>query len=224
MGAALLVPAAISALSAGVGYYNNQQTLAAQNRAATQGLLAQQQLRDQAAKGVNDTLTQIQRSNPQAAQQASNAQFVQELQRSRAAAAASTPPVMGANARYGQAVASGQKTNAASEGALAKDMSGIMAPELQRLGEHSDINTLASQLSQLAANSRGQGFLTQLKVGSTQPNPWLSALAAAGQGAASGLGSRYAYKSMFPAAAPGAAYSSGAAANQALAQAGFGGS
>lgn len=198
MGAALLVPAAMAAVSAGAGYYNNQQTLAAQNRAATQGLIAQQQLRDQANQSVNNTLAQIQRSDPQAAQQASNAQFVKQLQQSRAAAAASTPPVVGANARYGQQVASGQAANAGTEGALAKDMSGVLAPELQRLGERQNIDTLASQLGQLAANSRGQGFLTQLKVGSTVPNPWLTALASAAGGAASGLGARYAYKNMFP--------------------------
>lgn len=198
MGASLLIPAALAAVSSGVGYYNNQQALKAQNSAATQGLIAQQQLRDQANASANKTLDQIQHSSPQAAQQASEAQFMQQLQRSRAAAAASTPPVAGADPRYGQEVSSGQATNATNEGALAKDMAGIMAPQLQRLGEHGDIDTLASQLGQLAANSRGQGFLTQLKVGSTQPNPWLAALAAAGQGAASGAASRYYYKGAFP--------------------------
>jgi len=203
MGAALLVPAAISALSAGVGIYNQRQALARQNAAAVQGLLAQQQLQDQAASRINQQLDQLQRSGPQAPAAQSAAAFTAALQRARASAQGATPQVAGADPRYAQAIASGAAPYTATENQQAQDAAQMMAPTLQRQSEQSGIESLAAALGELATQSRARAGLTQLAVGSVQPNPWLTALAAAGSGAASGAASKYFYGNLFPAATGG---------------------
>lgn len=187
---AIWIPAAIGAASAGVGYYNNQRTLRKQNDATVAGLIRQRGLQDRANAQLGGELDQLARSNPAAERGSSVAQFMDTLRRARTVADGSTPQVLGANERYGQAVAGGRAGVDAEAANSAGDLAGILAPQLQRQGEGAQIVDLSGRLGEIGRQSAAQDFLTQLRVRSAQNNPWLTLLQGGLQGAASGYATR----------------------------------
>lgn len=185
---AFWVPAALSALSAGGQYYNQNQAQSKQNTAEVQALGNQQALRGQANSQVRNLTSQIANDTPQAIAAKATGDYVNVLRQNAAgggssanpnqtfgAPTSSLPPVPGGSSRYKAGTAASTQEVQDYGNTYADEMGQIDAATRLRQNEGLGVQTLAGNLNGLAQQSYGQNFVDQLRAQSAgQQNPWLS--------------------------------------------------
>lgn len=193
MGAAFLVPAALTALSAGGQYINQQQATSRQNTAEVQALADQQKLRDQANGQVRALTNQVATDSPAKIAAMSTGDYVSQLRKNAAgstqggsttggtqtfgASTSALPPnsVAGANGRYGTDLAQGQQDVENFGNTYAQEMGQIDAATRMRQNEGLAAQTLGTNLNTIGQASYGQNFVDQLRAQAAgQQNPWLA--------------------------------------------------
>lgn len=184
------IAAALSAAGAGAGAYAQNQQLRSQDRAAAAGIRANEALQRQGEANVNQTVQKLSASQSQANTQAASAKqlaaYRAALQAGTSAPGGTQAPVAGASKAYAaRAAQSGQSANDFVS-ALAQSGATTEGTQLERVGEGQTIADTAGKLGLLANKAGGQDYLTQLKIRSTQANPWIEAAGMLLQGAGSG--------------------------------------
>jgi hypothetical protein len=183
------IPLVISALSAGAEMYNNRQVAKEQDTAAIQGIQAQAANQRKADETVNASVDQLGQSTPEAARAQATNDFLGQLRRNRAQSV--TGGALGSTSSRFNTDAAGAQKDIANFGEQNADLMGrINAPSLQREQEGVGMNRLSTDLGSIARNSAGDQFLTQLRMRSARPNPWVTAGAGLGTGAANGMATR----------------------------------
>lgn len=191
MGAAFLVPLALSAASAGAQYVNQKGAQNRQNSAEVQSIADQQADRNQANGAVSKLTSQIATDNPSTLAAKATGQYINTL-RSNAAGStqggsttgdnqtfggsvSSLPGVAGADSRYnvGNAASQAEVQNYGTN--FATDMGNIDAATRLRQNEGLGMQDLSTQLNQISQKSYGQNFVDQLRAQQAgQLNPWVS--------------------------------------------------
>jgi hypothetical protein len=183
MGAA--APLIVAALSAGAQAYQTNQVAKDQDAAAAQGIRSQAANQRQADEAVGASVDQLGQSTPEGARAKATEDFLGQLRRNRGQAIPGA--TSGGSARYNADMA-GAQSDVADFGSRAADtLARINAPAMQREAEGVGFNRLSSNLGMIGRNASGDQFLDQLRLRSVRPNPWVSAGAELGQGAASGM-------------------------------------
>lgn len=175
------IPLIISAVSSGAQFLNQRAAQRKQDRILARGVERQQALDREAQARLNQQLGELERSGPEAERRQAQERFMQQLQRTRGAAASGLPTVPGASNRYTADVEAAESGSAAEAADLAGIMSRIDAPTLQRLGETAATGRTGAALREIGDRSRGDQFVTELRARSVQPNPWVSLASKAGQ-------------------------------------------
>lgn len=216
MGAAA-IPLIVSALGAGAGAYNADRTARRQDDAAAAGIQTQQLRQREADQRIDQEIGAVERSSPEAERQAATDQFLQQLRTSRGAIAGDTGGALGgASDRFAQDSAAAT-AGVQNFGERAANVLGrIRAPVDQRQREAVGFGRASSDIGQIARTASGDDFLNRLRLSGIRRNPWIDAAGETAQAYARGAASR--------ARPPGldAGWGSGANANNALADAGFG--
>lgn len=184
MGAAVAIPLALSALSAGAQVYNTREVQEDQNEIAAQGMLAQNAHQREADAQVAEGIGQLERSSPEASQREATNAFLDQLRRTRSQA-------VGESGIGGDAFRSDMdqvQSDITNYGNRNADIQGrINAPGLQRQQEGVVMGRVASNLGRVGRASNADQFLTQLRMGGAQRNPWIDAGSQIGSGVATGL-------------------------------------
>ena len=175
------VPAAISAVGAGVTAYSADDARKKQDQATSAGIAQQAALNQSASQKVNETVQKIAASNPDAEKQSKEKDYLQALQRNKQATQGAVSPLAGASGRYQEDSATAAAGADAQTGALAKNAAAIDAPAYQRIDEGNLTGDLTSQLGLLGGQSSSADYLAKLKTGAITSNPWLNALGSGAQ-------------------------------------------
>jgi len=170
--------------------YNQQRALREQDRAAAAGILRQQELQRQANARLQQQLADLEQSSPQDERAVSQAQFLEQLRRTRAAREATLMPLAGASERFAQDLTAGMAENEARAQRIAELMASVDAPVMQRRAESEQFGRLATDIGQIGRASRGEDFLTRLRMSAIRPNPWIQMGAQMGQSYANYLATR----------------------------------
>ncbi len=148
----------------GIGALAGAAAARKQNGILTQGVRAQDRAGGEAAGVAGDFISQLRSSAPQPA-----------FERGAFTQALGNPGVMGpatGSARF--------RNDAATVGAGAHDygtqlaalFARIRAPQLQRQNESQLMANMGNAVRPIQANAQDSQFLTQLRAGMVQPNPW----------------------------------------------------
>ncbi|MDE2097517.1 MAG: hypothetical protein KGL39_09750 [Patescibacteria group bacterium] len=191
MGAAFLIPAAMTLASAGAQYVNQSNAQSRQNAAEAQDIINQQRIGSQGAADVSRLTQQIANDNPNQIAADATAQYVNTL-RKNAAGSMQGGSTTGAPTLYGQSTSAVGQTAGADPrfkadlandqqqvedygNQYAKEMGAVDAAVRQRQNEGLDMQTLGTQLGLLDAQSWGQNFVDSLRAQAAgQQNPWVA--------------------------------------------------
>ena len=183
---ALWVPLAISALGAGASAYNQHQTVKRQEEVAQNASMKQQRKQQEADARLNSELDNLSTSGPDAERKASLDGFLQQL-RANAGEAGGTSNVIGGSDRFkGDSATSGAAIKNYGT-ARADNLSRINAPGFQRRREGYGINRAESDVQGIGRDANAEAFLSQLRMNSIRPDPWLGAVGQVAQGVGSGM-------------------------------------
>lgn len=169
------VGAAIVAATA--DYANNQQVAHRQDSELANQLRQQYGLQQQENAQVNQLVQKTARSSPDKARSSLLDQYMQELQAKNGSAVRPLAQVGNVSDAY---------TKAANDAALgisnygttnANLLSAIDAPSLQRQGEAANLSRYGSALNEVKRQSAADQLLSQMRLQSIRPNPWLTAVA-----------------------------------------------
>ena len=184
MGAAA-IPLILSIVGTGASIYNQNQVAKGQDEAAAQGIRFQAENQRQADTQVDETVSKLAESSPEASRAKATGDFLEQLRRTRSQAVPVGVP--GGSNRYDQDIASAE-TDVADFGTRAASLLGrINAPGMQREAEGQSFGRLATGLNTINRNSGADAFLTDLRARSVRANPWVSAAGSLATGAGSGL-------------------------------------
>lgn len=204
MGAAFFIPAAIAAVSAGAGYVNQNNANKRGQNAEVQALQNEQGFRNQANNLVKQQTQQIATSNPTAAANTEESQFVNNLRQNEAGSAAGGPTNTNTNT-FGQPVSALASVPGASKAynagtkasqnevqqygtTEAGEESAVDAAVRQRQNEGLQMQTLGTNLNTINQNAQMQGFVDQLRARTAAtPNPWVSMLSQIGGATANSM-------------------------------------
>lgn len=171
---------AASAGLTGLSAYNQNQALKKQDAATAAGIRQNALLQQQANARVNQVVQQQAQSNPAQITADRNAQYLDALRQNQQLAQQRL-----LRSGLGQAYAQRAAANQGAENDYAQRMANLMAqadaPGLQRQQEAFNFGDLGTDIGVLNDQSRGNQFVTGLKVKGIQPNPLLGALAQGGQ-------------------------------------------
>jgi hypothetical protein len=204
MGMEFIIPAALSAISAGVQYENQSQANNREQNSEAAAINEQNQIRQKGMTNVNQTVKSIAGDNPQALAAQAQAKYVQQL---RANAAGSTqggststdpqlfgvstsalPPGDVGSAAYKKGTAASQKEVEQYGDTEASEMGDLDAAVRMRQNEGLEQQTLGTNLNTLGAESYGQNFVSQLQAQQAgQLDPWASLFSSLAGGAGSTL-------------------------------------
>lgn len=136
-----------------------------------------------ASQRVSDETQQIKVSNPNAEQQSAQQSFMDALKRAQVQNGGDALTGRGSD-RYADDLGLA-RTAAGAEGArTANVLSRIDAPQLQRTRENVGLANTGTDLQLLQNQSRGNDFLTQLRLARARPDAGIDALASLGGGLA----------------------------------------
>lgn len=181
MGAEVLIPLAISAAAGGAQLYNQDRVASRADRIAAQGIRQQGARQRDVNARVDQEVSRIEGSDPARDREVANAQFMEQLRRSRAAAGGGTP-VVGASSRYNDEVADSDAAVQTTAARVADLMARARAPYLQREREAQGFDRLRSDVGMIDRAAQGDAFLNQLRLRGVRANPWIDALAGVAQG------------------------------------------
>lgn len=186
---ALWVPAVLAAV--GTGVQANEMRRAEKNadETAAQGIRLQAGKQRDADVRVAQEVSSLEGSSPEKSQRAATDAFMQQLQRTRAAAQGGDQ--MGATsnafeADSGRATADIDSYGRGRAGVLGR----INAPALQRIDENVSRTRAGTDLGLIGRAANADQFLTQLRLQSTQPNQWALAGGQVLTGLGAGMASR----------------------------------
>ena len=186
MGAAA-IPIALAVAGAGVSAYNTQKTAKKQDRTAAEGIRKQGEIQREANKRLNESLMFFEKSGPDDIREDYSAGFQKQMRLKQALALAGLEQE-GAGSRDADKMAQQAGGTALDYGDFLEGVfSRIDAPGEQRRREGEERTDLGSDLSVHGRQSRGEDYLTRLKVQSIMRNPWLDILAAGLSGAGGGM-------------------------------------
>lgn len=188
-GAELAVPLLISGAATGAQVLNQEAAARRADRLTAMGIRQQGLRQREVNTRVDDQIGQIAGSNPAAEEQQANAQYMEQLRRSRAQARGA-PGVPGASDRYVEDVGAGDAMVDSTAGRVAQLMARANAPLLQRDRELQGLDRLRSDVGVIGRASEGDAFLNQLRVRGVRPNPWVNAAAGVAQGYAGARAAR----------------------------------
>lgn len=157
------LPLILSAAGTGISLAGQQQQRSAQERIAREAQRRQQDINTRAGQRVTQEIQNVAKANPDAERMKAQDDFMEALRRSKTADGADfgTP---GASDRFGADVEA-NRANATAEGrTLSGNLAAIDAPQVARVNEARDLTDTATDLSLLGGESRGQDFLTQLRM------------------------------------------------------------
>ena len=169
---AFWIPAAIAAVGAGAGAYADNRAAKRAEDISQRGIQKQSLRQREADQRVNDSLSGLEASSPDAARQESLDGFLKMLRANKGQAG-------GASTVGGDRFK--EDTNAASAaiknygGQRADNLSRITAPGTQRVNENVAVNRTNSDIEGIARNARADAWLNQLKLQSVRADPWIKA-------------------------------------------------
>lgn len=176
----------LAAASAGAQYYNTERTARKQDSALAESLRGQGQRQREADSKVAEEVGKIEGSTAEQARREALDGYVNALRSRRGKIQAGLTPDFGSD-RFREdaaAAAAGTEDYAQRNAAL---MSRIDAPAMQRQDEAFSQGRLATDLSLIGRESRGQSFIDDLRLRAIRRNPRIDLLAGllgAGAGAA----------------------------------------
>jgi len=184
------VPLVISAIGAGASAYNQHNVAKQQKEEATNLMVGQQKKQKIADERINQELTDLSSSNPEAERQKALDGFLSMLRANSSQATGGESPVTG-SARFAT-------DSAASKGAIqdygtgrADTLSRIVAPTRQRTNEAVNVGRMQDDVSGVARDANAERFLSELRMQSIRPNEWIDAGAGILKGAGAGMASYY---------------------------------
>jgi hypothetical protein len=188
MGTEVAIALALAAASAGATYYNNQQTAKRQDRQLASQLRAdaakQRQADEQTANLINKT-----RQSTDADEKASSlASFTQAIKANQANANRPLATLGNVSEAYKQSGSDAALGMAGKAAGLADLISSIDAPTQQRQNDVRDVDNYRTQIGLIQRASRGDDFLSQMKLARIKRNPWIDAFAGITGGAAANYG------------------------------------
>lgn len=148
----------------------------------------QQQLESKAANEATQLTQQIAKNNPQQIQAQETSAFVNNLRKNQGAtnpsggslnptagAGSALSPVVGGSARYNADVGNAQTAQEQYGNTTANEVAAVDAAVRQRQNEGLAMNSLATNLNTLGAQSSALNFVNQLRAqAGGQTNPWVS--------------------------------------------------
>lgn len=178
------VAAVVALAAAAANQYNTQQTAKRQDNQAAIGLIEQGRKQREADAKVNAEVQKLKGSNSSDERATALQNYMTTLARNKQNSNAGlTPQVGGAAFKTDAATAAdGVQAGAANTAGL---MARIDAPGMQRQGEGFDYGNLATDLSLISRQAKGEDFLNMLRIKAIRRNPWIDAGAAAANGYAS---------------------------------------
>jgi len=185
----VLSAVALTTLGVGLNYYANRQAANRQDSALASSLRQQGQLQQQAAQDTQQLVQKVGASNPDQAKSSLLASFTNELNNARGRAITPLSQQGAVSQAYTKAA------NDASQGITdfgntnANLLSSIDAPTVQRQGEAALLSRYGSNIAGIKRQSAADDFLTQMRLRSITPNPWLTSLGSIAQGAGAAMGS-----------------------------------
>jgi hypothetical protein len=175
----------LNALSSAAPHIEHQRTLSRQQEETTRGLMQQRARQREADRRVQQQVSGIARSGPEADRTNSMAGFVQALRQSQARRGGSNPAVPGASDRFAAETGQAQAATGDYGRRMAGLLSRIDAPRYQRRGEGHEMARTGVDLGQISRFAQGDAFLSDLRRRRIQPNPWVALLSQLGQTVAS---------------------------------------
>jgi hypothetical protein len=191
MGAeAAWVPAVISAVGAGVSAKSQDDALKRQDREVARGIAARSAMQREAGSRVNQQISEIAKSNPDAERKAANDEFMAALRNAKVAdGSLDIGGPAGASDRFTADVGQAREGAVGEGRALSGQLAAIDAPGRQRAREATGFTNAAVDLSRIESRTDGEDFLSQLRAAQAgRVNPLASGV---GQGL-SAFGSAYA--------------------------------
>lgn len=186
MGAELLIGAALAAASAGTQYYNTQKTAKRADSALAEQIRNQGRKQREADAKVNERVTDLEGSTSADERAQRLGDYMQNLRANRGKVEAGLTPNIGSSA-FRDDAAQDAADVMAHAGQSADLLSRIDAAGLQRQGEAFGYGNLATGLSLIGREARGQNWLDELRLRrASQRNAGLdlfSGLLGAGAGA-----------------------------------------
>lgn len=203
MGASFFVPLALSALSTGAQYENQQQANSAAQNVEAQNIEQQNALRNQAGAQVNQLAHQIGQDNPATIAGQEEGNYINELRKNQAGAqtggatgatqtfgmpVSALPTAGNFGNRYNSDVAAAQNQVQQYGNTYANELANIDAATRLRQNEGLGMENVGTNINLLNTQAWGQNFVNQLRAQqAAQANPYVALGAAIlGQGA-SGL-------------------------------------
>lgn len=190
MGAAAL-PLIMTAASAGMQMYNNQQVAKQQDNELARRLQQQSQRQGEADHSISEAMRARAASTADQERQAVGSQYLDQVRAAQANASRGLGQAGAVSDAYQQQAADAALGISDYADKTASLMARIDAPAMQRQREAMGDARLALDLDQIARRSRGDDYLSQLRMQMIRPNEALqlgSAALGAGAGYMSGSG------------------------------------
>lgn len=185
MGAEIVIPLVLGAVSAGTQYYNNRQQIRRSDNIAMQSLRKNEQRQRRADAVTQQLIAETAASTPEKEKRSTMKGFMDQLQRARNDSHAGVRDVSGASEAFSRdaaAAALGIDQQGQSYADLA---SRLDSPFLQRQREATDRANAGIDLSLIGREQEGDDRVTNQRLRAVRGNPWLEALSAVAGGAAS---------------------------------------
>lgn len=184
------VPAVLAAVSAGGQYVNTQQANNREQSSEAQAIEDQQATREKGESQVNQTVSNIAKSNPNQIAAQATGDYVSQLRRNAAgstqggsttnpnlfgASVSALPPSTVGSKQYQAGTKTAQNQVEQYGDTEAGEMADLDAAVRQRQNEGLEMQTLGTNLNTLGASSYAQNFVDQLRAQQAgQLNPWVS--------------------------------------------------
>lgn len=188
---AFWVPLALTALGTGANMYNENRVAQRQEDESTKLMTTQQRQQQKADAALNDNLTSLEGSTPEAERQKALGGFL-EMLRANSSSAEGGGSIAGASDRYGQDAATSQAAIQNYGVNRADNLSRIVAPGRQRMNEDIATGRTGDVVAGVARDADAERFLSMLRMNSIRSNPYLEAGGQIANGAAAGASAYYA--------------------------------
>lgn len=179
---------ALAGLSAGTSYYNSQKTASAQDSQLADQIRGQAKIQQRADGKVNEEVAKLKDSTSEKHRKEALDSYMQTLLTHKSKLLGGLTPNFGSDTfRQDAAQTAGEVEGYAGD--TAGMMARIDAPAMQRQDEATSYGNLATDISLLQRESKGQSFIDELRLRAIRRSPGLDALSAFLGGAArSGFG------------------------------------
>lgn len=182
------VPLALTALSAGAGVYNANQTARKQDNTLAAQIRQHSALQREADQNVQKLIGK-ERALSSVPQQQAEANAMSAVRAANADRATAGLNVPGAVPKAYEAAKGNAALGITDYGErIGNLLSRMDAPQQARLDFTKNLHDYGSDISQLQRRLQGQDYLSMMKLNAIRPNPWITGL----QGLASGAASAYA--------------------------------